>query len=261
MIRKLTLASLLCLAMFVLANPAMAQRNASNAIARAALNRNLPAIDFANVTLREALEFLRDISGTNIHVNWRAIETTGVTPDTTVNMKLRQVPMRRVLTMLLEEAAGGQTLTWYLDDGVIEVTTREISDSIMYTKVYDVQDLLFEPPEFIEPPDFDLSQYSDQQGGRGGGGGGGGGGYSGGGGGGGGGGGRGLFQTANQSNQQTEPRDPKAKANELIELIQAVVYPDVWAEAGGKASIKFFNGNLIITAPRTVHEAIGGPID
>lgn len=256
MIRSLSLAALLCLALFV-ATPALAQRGVSNAVARAALNRNLPAIDFQNVTLREAIEFLRDVSGANVHVNWRAIELTGVTPDTTVNMRLRQVPMRRVLSMLLDEAAGGQLLTWYLDDGVIEITTREISDSIMYTKVYDVQDLLFEPPEFIEPPDFDLSQYTDQGGGRGGGGGGG----RGGGGGGGGGGGRGLFQTANQTSEQTEPRDPKAKANELIELIQAVVYPDVWVEAGGKSSIRFFNGNLIITAPRSVHEAIGGPID
>ena len=157
MFRNATFASFVCV-LLILSSPAFAQRNAGNAIARAAMNRNLPAIDFSNVTLRESIDFLRDASGVNIHVNWRAIEAIGVTPDTTVNMRLRQVPMRRVLTMLLDEAAGGQTLTWYLDDGVIEITTREISDSIMYTKVYDVQDLLFEPPEFTEPPDFDLSQ-------------------------------------------------------------------------------------------------------
>ena len=259
MFRNATFASFVCV-LLILSSPAFAQRNAGNAIARAALNRNLPAIDFSNVTLRESIDFLRDASGVNIHVNWRAIEAIGVTPDTTVNMRLRQVPMRRVLSMLLDEAAGGQTLTWYLDDGVVEITTREISDSIMYTKVYDVQDLLFEPPEFIEPPDFDLSQQTDQGGGGGRGGGGGGGGGRGGGGGGGGG--RGLFTPANQTGQQqTEPRDPKARANELVELIQAVIYPEIWVEGGGKASIKFFNGNLIVTAPRSVHEALGGPID
>jgi hypothetical protein len=30
---------------------------------------------------------------------------------------------------------------------------------------------------------------------------------------------------------------------------------------GGKGTIRFFNGNLIVTAPRSVHEAIGGPVD
>ena len=39
------------------------------------------------------------------------------------------------------------------------------------------------------------------------------------------------------------------------------VYPDCWVQNGGKASIKFFSGNLIITASRSVHEAIGGIAD
>jgi len=54
----------------------------------------------------------------------------------------------------------------------------------MYTVVYPVQDLLVEPPPFIEPPQFDLSYASSRGsagGGRGGGGGGGGGGGRGGG--------------------------------------------------------------------------------
>jgi hypothetical protein len=46
-----------------------------------------------------------------------------------------------------------------------------------------------------------------------------------------------------------------------VDLIVQTVYPNMWVQNGGKASIRFFNGNLIVTAPRSVHEAIGGPVD
>ncbi len=39
------------------------------------------------------------------------------------------------------------------------------------------------------------------------------------------------------------------------------VEPEVWRENGGTASIRYFRGRLIITAPRSVHEQIGGAID
>jgi hypothetical protein len=30
---------------------------------------------------------------------------------------------------------------------------------------------------------------------------------------------------------------------------------------GGTAAIRFFNGSLIVTAPRSVHESLGGLVD
>ena len=44
-------------------------------------------------------------------------------------------------------------------------------------------------------------------------------------------------------------------------LIKELVQPEVWVDAGGSAQIRYFNGNLIVTAPRSVHEAIGGTWD
>src|SRR5256885_5989052 len=213
--------------LLMLCGESFAAKNAANAQTRAQLDRVLPAVNFANVTLKDAIDFLRDVSGSNIHVNWKAIEAAGITQDTAINIKLRQVSLRKVLGLLLSEASGGAGLTFYIDDGVIEITTTEIADNTMYTVVYPVQDLLVEPPPFVEPPQFDLS-YASNRGGAGGGGGGGGGGR-GGGGGGGGGGGRGggggggqggLFgQGASQYGQQNQPRDKDAKAKELVDLI------------------------------------------
>ncbi|MCY2954282.1 MAG: hypothetical protein NTU53_20300 [Planctomycetota bacterium] len=254
-----------------------------NAQAKIALNKTIPAINFTNVTLRDAIDFLRDVSGVNVQVHWKAIEQAGVTPDTTVNIKLRQVTLRKVLTLLLTEVAGGPTLTFYVDEGVIEVTTKEIADAQMFTLVYPVQDLLIEAPEFTVP-DFELGNSSGSGGsggGRGGGGsrggggggggsyGGGGGGRSGGGGSRGGGGGGGYGGSSGGSGgggmfgstPNTQNKEKDAKAKELIDMIKETVQPSVWTDNGGKASIRFFNGNLIVTAPRSVHEEINGPID
>jgi hypothetical protein len=41
-------------------------------------------------------------------------------------------------------------------------------------------------------------------------------------------------------------------------MIRETVRPEIWRENGGAASIRFYNGNLIVTAPRSVQEAIGG---
>ena len=67
----------------------------------------------------------------------------------------------------------------------------------------------------------------------------------------------GMFgNTLDNSNKEKD-----AKAKELVTLIKEIVQPSVWTDNGGKASIKFFNGCLIVNAPRSVHEEIGGPID
>src|SRR5947199_6232758 len=105
----------------------LASAASQNAQAKASLDRVLPAINFTNVTLRDAIDFLRDVSGANMHANWKAIEAAGVTGDTTINVKLRSVTLRKVLGLVLSEASGGVGLTFYVDDGVIEITTSEIA--------------------------------------------------------------------------------------------------------------------------------------
>src|SRR5882762_10192954 len=175
MMRRTVLGAAVVL-MLMLSGEAFGARSAANAQTRAQLDRVLPAVNFTNVTLKDAIEFLRDVSGSNMHVNWKAIEAAGITPDTQINIKLRQVSLRKVLGLLLSEASGGVGLTFYIEEGVIEITTSELADNQMYTVVYPVQDLLVEPPDFVQPPDFMLQ-------GQGGGGGGGGGGRGGGGGG------------------------------------------------------------------------------
>jgi uncharacterized membrane protein YgcG len=231
------------IAMLWLGNPASAAVSA-----RRALSNTLPAVKLDGVTIADAIDFLRDVSGANIHVNWRALEGVGVGKDTQINVNLRNVALRKVMDLVINEAGAGVQLAYYVDQGVIEVTTRELADKDLFTKVYPVQDLLVEVPDFAGP-DFNITSNNSSQ--------------TSGSGGGGGGGGNGLFGGGSSSGTS---RDEKVltkteRAQQLIDVITSVVQPDVWQMNGGTAAIRFFNGNLIVTAPRSVHEALGGVVD
>jgi hypothetical protein len=212
------------------------------------LSSLLPELKFQGVTLGDALDFLRDVSGANISVNWKALEGINVTRDTQVNLHLTGVPLRKALDLLLTEAGSGDTVTYVVDDGVIEVTSRELADHMMITRVYPVEDLIMIIPDFTDAPQFSLeaAQNGGQQGSSGSGGG-------------------TQGQVSNQlfmgtgTTANAEPVKTKAeRAKDLVDLITSVIFPDIWTDNGGTANIRYFNGMLVVTAPRSVQEAIGG---
>jgi hypothetical protein len=63
--------------------------------------------------------------------------------------------------------------------------------------------------------------------------------------------------TGDSNNDTTTKETPDQRAQKLVDLIEASVRPDIWSEKGGPASIKYFDGRLIITAPQVVLDAIG----
>ncbi|MGB7157805.1 MAG: hypothetical protein WBD40_07050 [Tepidisphaeraceae bacterium] len=208
--------------------------------ARQALTSRLPETKLENVRLEDAINYLQDVSGANIHVNWRALETVNITRETPISVKVRGLPLRHLLRFVLAEADGQNLVTFYVDGTVIEVTTRDMADNRLITKVYPVEDLLLTIPDFDDAPQFQLQQNT--QAGRGSG-------SSG----------QSLF--GGQAGGQEEAGATRAqRGQELVELIMDTVQPDVWRENGGTASIRFFRGRIIVTAPRSVHEQIGGTV-
>src|SRR5439155_14092756 len=111
--------------------------------------------------------FLRDVSGANIHVDWKTLEAAGVTKDTQINLRLKGVTLARVLDLVLKEAGGGTLLTYFPDRGVIEVTTQEVADKQTYTRVYDISDLILEIVDAKAAPDFNITSNTSGGGGRG----------------------------------------------------------------------------------------------
>jgi hypothetical protein len=223
---------------------------ASASVVNTQLSTRLPELKFEGVSFGDAIDFVRDVSGANITVNWKAVEAAGVTKDSPINLHLTAITLRKALSMILTEAAGGDSITYMVDQGVIEITTRELADHMMVTRVYPVDDLLMVIPDFTDAPQFSLDQASNA-GSSGGSTPGGGVQASSG----------SLFQNG-ATGQSTEQVKTKAeRAQELVELIEAVVFPDVWKDNGGSASLRYYNGMLVVTAPRAVQEAIGGEYD
>jgi hypothetical protein len=207
--------------------------------ARALLQTRLPSANLTNVSLADAIDFLRDVAGVNITVDWKELAAINITKDAQINLQLHDVTAGKILSLILSQAGPGDLLTYSIDQNVVEVTTRAVSDQQLITVVYYVIDLLQPNEEF----DYKINSITGGSAQVTGGGGGGGGGQS---------------LTVNNSSQT---KTVEQKAMDLIKLIETVVRPEVWRDNGGTASMEFLNGNLIVTAPRSVQEAIGGPVD
>jgi hypothetical protein len=243
MIRLARFASLaVMVAVLGLALPA---RSASASPSSAALNRTLPELKFDGVGLNDCIDFLRDVSGSNINVNWKALAEANVQKDAPITVRLYGVPLRKALAIILDQATGGEALTFYSEDNVIEVTTKAAADKIMYVRVYPIEDLILDVPDFTDAPNLTLQPSS----------------------GGGGGGGstnsatsQGPFgQGSTAAKETVKPKEQRA--DDLVQLIVATIQPEVWTANGGTASVRYFNGSLVVSAPRSVHEALGGPVD
>jgi hypothetical protein len=216
--------------------------------ARVALNIQMPEVKFNNVGLADALDFFRDATGANFNVDWKSLEMVNIDKGTPVSLTLHSVSMGKALELALAQASPNNLLTYYVDDNVVEVTTQSNADSKMITVVYDVEDLIALDDSF-NPAASSGSSIS----------------LSGGGGGGGGGGSSSAISSSsnNSSGGGAGGTGKDAKTDKLIKLIETTVRPEIWKDndQGGNATISVFNDKLIVTAPRSVQEAINGPID
>jgi hypothetical protein len=220
------------------------------------LDATLPELRLDGVSLADSIDFLRDVSDANIVVNWKALEEAGVPRDTPVTLHLRNISLRRAMQLILSEASGDDKLSFTLDQGVIEITTRALADQKMFTCIYPVDDLIMDIPDFDDAPDFSLNSTSNNTSQNPSGSSGGApqvGGVTGSP--------FGGASTGGGANGTDQGKTKSERADDLVKLIETTVQPDIWKDNGGTASITYFNGNLIITAPRSVQEAIGGSMD
>jgi len=92
-----------------------------------------------------------------------------------------------------------------------------------YVVVYPVQDLLVSLPDFTDAPELNFQSAMAGQGN--------------------------LFRERRRRGTRVPKTDPK----ELIRLIEAVIEPEAW---GDTATIDYFNGCLVVTAPKRIHEML-----
>jgi RNA polymerase sigma factor (sigma-70 family) len=99
---------------------------AEDAAIQAQLARALPEVNFDGVGFSDVIDFLRDVSGANIFVNWKALEAAGVDKNAPVTARLKNVRFDKALETILASAAGDNRLAFKSDRGVLTITTADL---------------------------------------------------------------------------------------------------------------------------------------
>lgn len=227
------------------------QRAAQNAAALTGTtttgSRILDTVDLQGAGFRDAVRWWSEASGINVVIDWRAMERRGIDTNAPIHLELRQVPRKTVFDLILEQAspAGAPELRLIVEahPRYLQVFPKEVADTRLMTRFYDVADLLHAVPSFNNAPAFSLTDA-----------------LSGSGSGSGGGGGRSdLFEEDDREENDADD-SRQAQAEQLADAIRRTVEPSLWLggpTGRGSATIIAREHRLIIRAPQYVHRQIG----
>ena len=210
--------------------------------------RNLYSIVIDPVTIdnskaRDAFRWWSNVTGIPLVINWREMEVAGIDADTPIDLQLRTAPAAAVLSLMMKQLSPDQPLLFETSEWYIRVLTKEEANKDTVVLVYDIKDLVKRIPNFDNAPSFDINDaLSNTSSG-------------------------GSSSGAQSSttlfgtNEDDEPKTTEAeRGEELAMLIREMIEPTIWQELGGQySSVKYFQGRLIIKAPRYVHAQIGFP--
>jgi hypothetical protein len=184
----------------------------------------------------------------------------GIDPETPVTIRVTGQPALSVLEMILDQCGGpdpDEECTWQLRKGFVEVGTKERLNQASEVRMYPIQELLMDKPQFDNAPGLDIDAALGQSGtrssGAGSGRGTGGGGGSRGAGGGSRNSGGGLFPPPDDEPDRT---DDETFAQDIVDLIEETVEPNLWYS--GSHSVTYTRGILVVRAPDYVQRQIGG---
>lgn len=203
-------------------------------------------VELQGERLEDVIDYVVNVTGADIQAYW--IDDTnviGLDPDQPINLRVRNASALQVIERALEQSATAfgepGSATWqFTEYGGFVIGPKESLNRHTRVEMYDINDLLFEIPEFAEAPTFDLNSVLQSSGG------------------GGGGGGRSPFQGGNQDDDRERiPREELA--DEIIDIITSTVETEQWQDNGGDAAtVRFFQGHLLVNAPDYVHRGLNG---
>ncbi len=98
-------------------------------------------LEIVETPLARFTDHMAEITGTQFYLDKKVLSEAGVTPDTLITFKLKNVPAEMILRLVFRDLG----LTYYLDNGVLIVTTPEEAETKLETRVYRVDDLVDSP--------------------------------------------------------------------------------------------------------------------
>ena len=115
-----------------LANPKPAEKKIRDAL------KSPTQLEFAETPLQDVIDYLKDYHQIEIQLDTRAISDAGVASDTPITKNLKGISLRSALRLLLKD----HSLTYMIQDEVLLITTPEVAENNLVTKVYPVADLV-----------------------------------------------------------------------------------------------------------------------
>lgn len=201
-------------------------------------------VDIDSAKARDVFRWWSNTTGIPLVINWREMEAVGIDPDMAIDLHLRNAPAAAVLSLFMKELGAQQPLMYEITDHYIRILTKEEANKDTVTLVYDIKDLITKIPNFTNAPEFDLNQALSNTSS---------GGSSGG---------AQSSTTLFGDTSEDEPEKTQTeKGEDIASLIRELIEPTIWQELGGQySSVKYFDGRLIVKAPRYVHAQIGFPV-
>lgn len=237
MLKNRAAALLIAIVALLLAVPASAQHSGAQTLSK--LTKPI-SINVEDTRFKDVVEFIKASTGATIDIAWTNNRyPDGIDKDALVSINIENAQSLAVLLHAANQATvdGFDSPTWQLDQqtGALQVGPRSRLNKFKRLEIYDIQDMLFVLPDYEDVPQLNLNSVIRQ--GQGGGGG-------------------GIFQ---QQQDQQEVFSQEEEAERIMDILRAVIDTDEWQANGGDgALVRFYEGNLLVSAPDYIHRQING---
>ncbi len=201
----------------------------------------LPGLDMTENRFEDVVKFMNTVTQLPFDPDWESLAAIGVEKDTPVTLKVQnpltiQAALDRILSKVSRDQF--QKAGWSVNDGIVTIASDETLRKNRVLVIYNIQDLLFQIPNYRDVPQIDLNTVLQSNQGGGGG------------------------SPFTGDDQQNDPDDPAARERRVRQIID-IIYNNVdfegWKDNGGETgALQELNGSLIITnTPRNHREIVG----
>lgn len=213
-----------------------------DAIIRQRLAMKLEKIDFDKIEFVQVVQFYRDVTGTNIVLDWDALTQAGADDhtDMTITMSLHNATFGDSLKCVLAKLKLSSPVVYYVEGGAIQITTKEKFDKEAaihtITRVYDISDFAFHKPISKEDWDHVVTKLRQE-----------------------------LQKPGSTPAMYGMPSDwfgalryyyQSQSLGELQGLIKSYIEPMSWTPTGEVGAITIYDGKLIVRHLPEVHDKI-----
>ncbi|MBN2560527.1 MAG: hypothetical protein JXQ75_06320 [Phycisphaerae bacterium] len=185
--------------------------------------------EFDEMPFEDFVEWLGRTTKANVVVRWKILEEAGVERDGPITLKHGNINVRKLLRLVfaqLTEELRDVELAAKADGNTLIVSTRKDINTKLIARTYAVQDLL------IVVPDFTGRRIDDVgPGGSG-------------------------FQLGKSGVSGGEKKAPEP-VNRLVHMITGTIQPSSWRVNGGRGTIVYFKGQLVVRNNLEVHQLLG----